>query len=160
MFSLNLFSYLTYQYKFNEYFSPNQQLLTFRSNPLCTTSVGCAYHPTDVVQSSRRQPINSTADLSHHRAYRSVHGGSLSSNFNNFVITTEIFVSLLFPVQVCQGFCQYPRACDSPIFLPGVRILPCFRIICAEPNQIIMLSLDFLPFLPSDGSQSSACPHV
>ena len=30
----------------------------------------------NIVKSSRRQVINLPADLSHHRAYRSVHGGS------------------------------------------------------------------------------------
>ena len=56
-----------------------------------------------LVQSSRREWL--TPDLSHHRTYGSVYGGSIKMNNAKFRNELADFSTLGFPNRNCQGFC-------------------------------------------------------
>ena len=55
-----------------------EEIIDFINNIYEKNDTGESISSELVVESSRRLPISWVADLSHHRAYRSVHGGSAS----------------------------------------------------------------------------------
>src|SRR5690606_28056945 len=95
-------------------------------------------------QSSRKQGISSPAVLSHHRAYRSVHGGSLSFEPNLLV---NRFLEVIFSHPAKSPPSHIAFGCRPILLWPGLQIIEDFlRSTFHKVTFIHLLKLKVQPF--------------
>src|SRR5690606_4261739 len=94
--------------------------------------------------SSRKQGISSPAVLSHHRAYRSVHGGSLSFEPNLLV---DRFLEVIFSHPAKSPPSHIAFGCRPILLWPGLQIIGDFlRSTFHKVTFIHLLKLKVQPF--------------
>jgi len=112
------------------------------------------------IKSSRKIGINSLSVLSHHRAYRSVHGGSLNNDSDRPVIIREKDIVGLLQAIIGDGTTQDIAIGNMPVTFPSVCPFPCLVFVNTKFDEIAPAGTNPFPLFPNNHPQTSTVPFV
>ena len=100
------------------------------------------------MESSRKIGINSLSVLSHHRAYRSVHGGSLINTFDSPIIIRKENIPGLSKTFTGDRYGQDRAPGCMPVALSCIRILPSLVIHNTQLLEVTTTGAYPFPLFP------------